>query len=58
MEAIAEASGFGTASALRHHFRARFGTSPAAYRRTFGGGTDGATPARQRPTGIAPVGSL
>ncbi len=57
METIAEASGFGTAAALRHHFRARLGTSPAAYRRAFGGGTDGATPPRQRRTGVAPIGS-
>lgn len=35
MDAVAEASGFGTAAALRHHFRARLGTSPAAYRRRF-----------------------
>jgi AraC family transcriptional activator FtrA len=35
MEAVAEASGFGTAAALRHHFRTRLGTSPGAYRSTF-----------------------
>jgi AraC family transcriptional activator FtrA len=34
---IAEASGFRSPAALRHHFRTRLGTSPAAYRRSFAG---------------------
>lgn len=34
---IAEASGFRSPAALRHHFRTRLGTSPAAYRRSFTG---------------------
>ncbi|MBO1076602.1 transcriptional regulator FtrA [Roseomonas marmotae] len=38
VEAIAGACGFGTAAVLRHHFRARLGTSPAAYRARFGEG--------------------
>jgi AraC family transcriptional activator FtrA len=38
MEAVAAACGFNTAASLRHHFRARLGTSPAAYRARFGGG--------------------
>ena len=33
---VAEAAGFGTAAAMRHHFRTRLGTSPAAYRARFG----------------------
>jgi AraC family transcriptional activator FtrA len=37
VEAIAAACGFGSAAVLRHHFRARLGTSPAAYRARFGG---------------------
>jgi AraC family transcriptional activator FtrA len=36
IEDIAAASGFGSAATLRHHFRARLGTSPAAYRERFG----------------------
>lgn len=32
VERIATASGFGTADALRHHFRRRFGTSPQRWR--------------------------
>jgi AraC family transcriptional regulator, transcriptional activator FtrA len=32
---IAAASGFGSSATLRHHFRARLGTSPAAYRIRF-----------------------
>lgn len=37
LDAVAEACGFGAAATLRHHFRARFGCSPAAWRRSFGG---------------------
>nr|WP_262271914.1 transcriptional regulator FtrA [Microvirga sp. HBU65207] len=35
IEAIAGATGFGSAATLRHHFRTRLGTSPAAYRGRF-----------------------
>lgn len=35
IERVAECSGFVTAETLRHHFRQRVGTSPAAYRRRF-----------------------
>nr|WP_230531887.1 transcriptional regulator FtrA [Microvirga roseola] len=35
IEDIAMASGFGTSATLRHHFRTRLGTSPAAYRTRF-----------------------
>jgi AraC family transcriptional activator FtrA len=35
VEDIAAAAGFGSAATLRHHFRARLGTSPAAYRARF-----------------------
>ncbi|QLF68760.1 transcriptional regulator FtrA [Peteryoungia desertarenae] len=37
LEAIAAASGFGSAATMRHHFRARLATSPGAYRRRFAG---------------------
>jgi AraC family transcriptional activator FtrA len=36
IERIAELAGFGTPETLRHHFRKVIGTSPAAWRRTFG----------------------
>ncbi|SOD72831.1 transcriptional regulator GlxA family with amidase domain [Jatrophihabitans sp. GAS493] len=36
IETVAARSGFGTAALLRHHFTRVVGTSPAAYRRTFG----------------------
>jgi transcriptional regulator GlxA family with amidase domain len=35
VDEVAWRSGFGNATALRHHFRAWRGTTPAAYRRTF-----------------------
>ncbi|WP_129667523.1 helix-turn-helix domain-containing protein [Phytoactinopolyspora endophytica] len=35
VDAIATATGFGTAAALRHHFGRRLGTTPQAYRATF-----------------------
>ncbi len=35
IEAIAAAVGFASAHALRHHFRARTGLSPSAYRQRF-----------------------
>ncbi len=37
LDDVAEAAGFGTQARLRHHFHARFGTSPTAYRRQFAG---------------------
>jgi AraC family transcriptional activator FtrA len=36
LDDIAVASGFGTLATMRHHFRNRLGTSPSAYRRSFG----------------------
>ena len=36
VEEVARRSGFGAAAALRHHFARTIGTSPQAYRRTFG----------------------
>lgn len=39
IERIAIAAGFGSADALRHHFRQRLKTSPARYRMTFRAGT-------------------
>lgn len=35
IEQVAQGSGFGSAETLRHHFRARMGTSPKAYRQQF-----------------------
>ncbi|QPQ54809.1 transcriptional regulator FtrA [Allosphingosinicella flava] len=35
VDAVANACGFGSAAALRHHFRARMGVSPASYRARF-----------------------
>lgn len=35
LERIAEATGFGSAVTMRHHFSQRVGVSPQAYRRTF-----------------------
>ncbi len=40
VERVAERCGFGTATALRVHFRRVVGTSPVAYRRTFGPGAE------------------
>jgi len=37
IEQIATATGFGSADALRHHFRSRLYTSPARYRSSFAG---------------------
>ncbi|MGA5700950.1 helix-turn-helix domain-containing protein [Peterkaempfera bronchialis] len=37
VDAIASATGFGNAAALRHHFGKWLGTTPLAYRRTFRG---------------------
>ena len=37
VDAIADRTGFGNATALRHHFRAWRGTTPNAYRRLFRG---------------------
>jgi AraC family transcriptional regulator, transcriptional activator FtrA len=36
LDAIAEAAGFQSQETLRHHFRARLGISPGAYRKSFG----------------------
>jgi AraC family transcriptional activator FtrA len=36
LDDIAAASGFGTPATMRHHFRRRLGTTPGAYRKTFG----------------------
>lgn len=36
VERVAELSGFGSSGTLRHHFRREIGTTPAAYRGTFG----------------------
>jgi AraC family transcriptional regulator, transcriptional activator FtrA len=35
IESVATATGFGSADALRHHFRAQLGTSPTRYRVAF-----------------------
>ncbi|WP_334390534.1 helix-turn-helix domain-containing protein [Bradyrhizobium sp. AZCC 2262] len=35
IESVATETGFGSADAMRHHFRERLGTSPAHYRATF-----------------------
>ena len=35
IEAVAEAAGFGSVATLRHHFRTRLASSPAAYRARF-----------------------
>lgn len=36
LDDIAVACGFGTLATMRHHFRRRLGTSPSAYRKSFG----------------------
>ncbi len=41
VDAIADHTGFGNATALRHHFRAWRGTTPIAYRRLFRGDPPG-----------------
>jgi transcriptional regulator GlxA family with amidase domain len=41
VDVIAERSGFGNATALRHHFRAWRATTPNAYRRAFAGAGSG-----------------
>jgi transcriptional regulator GlxA family with amidase domain len=46
VDAIADHTGFGNATALRHHFRAWRGTTPNAYRRLFRGDPGGFDPAR------------
>lgn len=35
VDAVAHRTGFGSAVTLRHHFRARYGTTPGAHRRAF-----------------------
>lgn len=37
VERVADLAGFGSAVSLRQHFRAAFGVSPSAWRRTFAG---------------------
>jgi transcriptional regulator GlxA family with amidase domain len=44
VDAIADHTGFGNATALRHHFRAWRGTTPIAYRRLFRGDPAGRPP--------------
>jgi len=46
VDAVADHTGFGNATALRHHFRAWCGTTPNAYRRLFRGDPAGSGPAR------------
>lgn len=48
IEEIAAACGFGSADALRHHFRMRLSTSPARYRASLLRDTPPQHPARQR----------
>jgi AraC family transcriptional activator FtrA len=36
LDDIAVACGFRTLATMRHHFRKRLGTSPSAYRKSFG----------------------
>ncbi len=43
VDEIATASGFATAATLRHHFGNELGTTPTAYRRSFGSGGNGRT---------------
>lgn len=40
IDEIAELVGFGSAATLRHHFRAKLSTTPAAYRKTFTSGNE------------------
>lgn len=40
IDEIAELVGFGSATTLRHHFRAKLSTTPAAYRKTFTSGNE------------------
>lgn len=49
IEQVARSSGFGSATMLRHHFLRVRGTTPTAYRRTFG-------PAARRPRSVQPTG--
>ena len=46
-DAIADRTGFGNATALRHHFRLWRGTTPNAYRRLFRGDPSPSAPAAQ-----------
>ena len=47
VDAIADHTGFGNATALRHHFRLWRGTTPNAYRRLFRGDPSPSAPAAQ-----------
>ena len=49
VDTIADRTGFGNATALRHHFRAWRGTTPNAYRRLFRGDPAGGVPIRTGP---------
>ena len=53
VEEVARQCGYGSATMLRHHFTALRGTSPTAYRRTFG-----LASARKQSCSIDPVGSV
>ncbi len=50
VDAIADRTGFGNATALRHHFRAWRGTTPNAYRRLFRGDPGVLPRANPRPS--------
>jgi transcriptional regulator GlxA family with amidase domain len=54
VDRVAERAGFGNAMALRHHFRAWRGTTPAAYRGTFRAGEEAAQGTALRAGGPRP----
>jgi len=56
IDAIAERCGFGSAITLRHHFRARFRTSPGEYRRRFAAAQAGHPSATLSPAARASSG--
>src|SRR5215471_17923279 len=62
VDRVAERAGFGNAMALRHHFRAWRGTTPAAYRNTFraseGAGPSGVPGSPPRASTGVPGGGL
>ncbi|WP_158880365.1 GlxA family transcriptional regulator [Amycolatopsis anabasis] len=49
VDAIAERTGFGSGNLLRQHFHRELGTTPGAYRRTFGGAPEVSAPAKPFP---------
>ncbi len=57
VDAIADRTGFGNATALRHHFRAWRGTTPNAYRRLFRGPQGQVAPRDRGPGGYGGAGS-